>query len=81
MEIAVGAGKHLDEPNLVALRDDGNGHAVQVNPVSLMQWPASNAKFHHGLGGSARCKLNDIDIRRGPFQSIQKRDDETANAV
>ena len=46
-----------------------------------MQWSATNAQFHHGIGGGTRRKLDHIDIRRGPRQSVQKRDDETANAV
>jgi hypothetical protein len=71
MEVAVSAGEHLDKTILVALRNGGNGHAVKIDVVPLMQWSAANAKFHHGLCGVARRKLDDIDIRRGPLQSIQ----------
>ena len=46
-----------------------------------MKRPATTAKFHHGLGGSTRRKLDYIDIRRGPLQSVKQRDDETADAV
>src|ERR1035437_1214455 len=81
MEVAVGAGEHLDKAILVALREGGNGHTIKLDAVLLMKRPATTAKFHHGLGGSTRRKLDYIDIRRGPLQSLKQRDDETADAV
>jgi len=67
MEVAVSAREHLNKAVFVTLRDDGNGRAVKIDPVLLMQWSAANAKFYHGLGSGAWRNLDDIDIRRGPL--------------